>query len=365
MGDAGDVGEDAMMGGAAPSSLAQSQERWRVPSTLLPEGEEQDVWIADGRFSLAPVDRAETLPGRFALPGLVDAHAHVALADWQPVDAPRAAAALRALGGHGVLLVRDVGAPYSVTLDIAQEARLPRLIAAGRWLAPRGRFFESFHDPVQPDALVAAALAEIARGATWIKVVADWATDELSYEPDSLHGLVEAVHRAGARVAAHVQWAGVREVVAAGVDSIEHGCSLDAGTIEVMAARGVAWTPTLTAFNQPLRADASPERRERQRDLLDNYRALLAPAAARGVTILAGTDTAGTLVDEIRHLIAFGLTPVQALRAATTDARAFLGVPSIGAGAPADVVTFEEDPREDPAALTRPAAVVLGGMRIA
>ena len=294
----------------------------------------------------------------------MDAHAHVALADWQPVDAPRAAAALRALGAHGVLLVRDVGAPYSVTLDIAQEARLPRLIAAGRWLAPRGRFFESFHDPVQPDALIAAALAEIARGATWIKVVADWAADELSYDPDSQHGLVEAVHRAGARVAAHVQWSGVQDVVATGVDSIEHGCSLDDGTIEVMAARGVAWTPTLTAFNQPLRADASPELHERQKNWLDNYRALLTPAAARGVTILAGTDTAGTLVDEIRHLIAFGLTPVQALRAATTDARAFLGVPSIGAGAPADVVTFEEDPREDPAALTRPAAVVLGGVRI-
>ncbi len=352
-------------GGAVPSSVAQSQERWRIPSTLLPEGEGQDVWIADGRFSLAPVDRAEALPGRFALPGLVDAHAHVALADWKPVETPRATAALRALGGQGVLLVRDVGAPHSVTLDIVHEAGLPRLIAAGRWLAPRGRFFESFHDPVQPDALISAALAEVARGARWIKVVADWATDELSYDPDSLRGLVEAVHRAGARVAAHAQWTGVRDVVAAGVDSIEHGCSLDAATVDVMAARGVAWTPTLTAFNRPLRADASPERRERQRVLLDNYQTLLAPAAARGVTILAGTDTAGTLVDEIRHLIAFGLTPVQALRAATTDARAFLGVTSIGAGAPADVVTFEEDPREDSAALTRPAAVVLGGMRIA
>ena len=354
-----------MTGGAVPTSRAHSQERWRVPSTLLPEGDRRDVWIADGRFSFAPVDRAETLPGRFALPGLVDAHAHVALANGQPLKAPQAAAALRALGGHGVLLVRDVGAPHSVTLDIVRDATLPRLIAAGRWLAPSGRFFESFHDPVRPDVLISAALTEVARGARWIKVVADWTTGELSYDQDALQGLVEAVHRAGARVAAHVQWTGVRDVVAAGVDSIEHGCLLDAATIEVMAAGGVAWTPTLTAFNQQLPDDAPPERRERQRAWLDNYRAMLAPAAARGVRILAGTDTAGTVVDEIRYLIAFGLTPLQALRAATTDARAFLGVPSIAAGEPADVVTFEQDPREDPAALSRPAAVVLGGVRIA
>jgi imidazolonepropionase-like amidohydrolase len=127
----------------------------------------------------------------------------------------------------------------------------------------------------------------------------------------------------------------------------------------------MAWTPTLTGFLEPLPADTPPERRALFSGILDNFRELMAPAAARGITILAGTDLAGSLVDEIRHLIAFGLTPTQALRAATTDARTFLGAPGLDAGAAADVVTFDDDPRDDPEVLERPAAVVLGGVRIA
>ena len=93
-------------------------------------------------------------------------------------------------------------------------------------------------------------------------------------------------------------------------------------------------------------------------------RVLVRSALDRGITVLAGTDTAGTISDEIGYLIDFGLTPVQALRAATTDARAFLGLPALEDGAPADVVTFEADPREDPAVLATPTAVVLGGVRV-
>jgi len=346
-------------------------ERWQLPPTLLPDGEATDLWIADGRLSAAPVDGAEILPGRFALPGMVDAHAHVSVdgsrpaEGYRPLDVADATANLAALGRQGVLLVRDLGAPRSVTLDIRPLRGMPRVQAAGRVFAPSGRFFPALHEPVTPESLVEAALVEVARGARWVKVIADFRAPELSYEPAVLRALVEAVHGAGARVAAHVQWAGVPEVVAAGVDSIEHGCSLDLVTIDVMIAAGMAWTPTLTAFSQPLPDEVPPGRREVFQGILDNFRALLAPAAARGVTILAGTDTAGTVVDEIRHLVAFGLTPTQALRAATTHARAFLGVPSLEAGGPADVVTFEDDPRDDPDVLARPAAIVLGGVRIA
>jgi imidazolonepropionase-like amidohydrolase len=90
------------------------------------------------------------------------------------------------------------------------------------------------------------------------------------------------------------------------------------------------------------------------------------PTAERlGVAVLAGTDTIGTVVDEIRSLIEFGLSPRAALRAATTTAREFLGRASLEAGGPADVITFEDDPREDPDVLRWPVAVVLGGRRFA
>ncbi len=63
-------------------------------------------------------------------------------------------------------------------------------------------------------------------------------------------------------------------------------------------------------------------------------------------------------------LTEFGLPPVEALRAATTAARAFLGAPPLVAGAPGDVVTYDSDPREDPAVLARPKAILLGGRRV-
>ena len=205
----------------------------------------------------------------------------------------------------------------------------------------------------------------MARGATWIKVIADWTTPELSYPVDALRAMVERVHAAGGRVAAHTQWEGVRMVVEAGVDSIEHGCRLDPETLTLMADRGVAWTPTLSAFNAPLGPDARPDLIERREEVLANYRAMIPTAHRLGVTLLAGTDTVGTVVDEVRQLIDYGLSPLDALRAATTAARAFLGRPALTDGAPADLVTFEDDPREDPDVLRWPVAVVLGGRRFA
>jgi imidazolonepropionase-like amidohydrolase len=78
-----------------------------------------------------------------------------------------------------------------------------------------------------------------------------------------------------------------------------------------------------------------------------------------------GGSTAGTVVDEIRQLIAHGLSPTAALGAGSTVARSFLGAPALEDGAPADVVTFDDDPRDDPEILRYPAAVVIGGRRVA
>lgn len=338
---------------------------WRLPAIQLPEGLERDLWIRDGAFTSTPVDDATPLPGRFALPGLVDAHAHVALFNRQPGDAATAARNLLVLREQGVLLVRDVGAPQSATLDLDPIPDLPILIAAGRWLAPEDRFYGPYHRPVPVEALVPSALTELARGAKWIKVIADWTTPELSYPVESLRGLVERVHAAGGRVAAHSQWSGVRDVVAAGVDSIEHGCALNRETLQTMAARGVAWTPTLSAFNAPLAADARADLVERRAAVLANYREMIPAAHGLGVPILVGTDTVGTVVDEIRQLIDYGLAPRVALAAATTAARTFLGAGALDDGASADVVTFDDDPREDPDVLRRPAAIVLRGRRLA
>jgi imidazolonepropionase-like amidohydrolase len=338
---------------------------WRLPATLLPDGVQRDLWVVNGRLTSRPVDAAEPLPGRFALPGLVDAHSHISLGPAQtPLDLAGTGEALGRLPAEGVLAIRDVGSPGDLVLDLTPDGAHPHVQAAGQWLAPEGRYYPKLHQPVASADLIASALVQVRAGASWVKVVADWTEPGLSYEAATLRALISTVHAGGARVAAHTQGADVSEIIAAGVDSVEHGCGLDDADLETMAVSGVAWTPTLMALSGPLPADAAPERVARREGWLENSRALLAPAAERGVTILAGTDTAGPITGEIAHLIEYGLGPQLALRAATTDARAFLGLPGLDDGAPADVVTFEADPREDPDVLGRPAAVLLRGTRV-
>ena len=347
-------------------------ESWRLPGTLLPDGHATQLWIAEGRLTNTPIADAEPLPGRFALPGLVDAHCHLALGrGFRGLGVAGVVGALREARDRGVLLIRDVGAPGSITLDVAPDPTLPELHAAGRWFAPEDRFFAALHDPVSADELVAAAMAELAHGARWIKIIADWAEGEgearkvvPSYDVETLRLLVDAVHAAGARVATHTQSPFAKDLVAIGVDSIEHGTWLDESTLREMAGRGTAWTPTLTAIASPMPEDAPKARRRAWLDALDNVREMVPLGARLGVTILAGTDASGTVAEEVAHLREFGLEPAAALRAATTAARTFLGAPAMTVGAPADVVTYDADPREHPEVLDRPAAVVLRGQRI-
>ena len=100
-----------------------------------------------------------------------------------------------------------------------------------------------------------------------------------------------------------------------------------------------------------VRAQVS-ELRERLRDCLPH-------AVAHGVRVLAGTDVAGTIADEIALLAGHGLTAGQAIAAAGSLARDFLGIHPAG-----DIVTYHEDPREDPGVLASPAAVVVRGIRV-
>ena len=223
--------------------------------------------------------------------------------------------------------------------------------------------------PVPPEELIDAALAEVRAGASWVKLVADFpflAPGQPPTEPRptyplaGIERLVEAVHRAGARVAAHTTTARATELIAAGIDSVEHGTGLDEDAIDALAARGGAWTPTLCAVfaagpdDDPARQRLLAGRRER-------FACLLPRAAERGVTIMTGTDVVGSIPREVALLAELGLPPQQALAAASTAARQFLGFTALADGQPADLVTYASDPRDDPAVLARPAAVFLGG----
>jgi len=150
----------------------------------------------------------------------------------------------------------------------------PAVQAAGRFLAPAGRYYPDLLDtPVEEADLVSAAMAEIGRGAAWVKVIADFpdlaaGTDaQASYPAAAIARLAAAAHQAGARVAVHSTVPGAGQLIAVGVDSVEHGFGLDEDAIRAMAGRGTAWTPTLGALLALRDAPGiTPQRRRRFED---------------------------------------------------------------------------------------------------
>jgi imidazolonepropionase-like amidohydrolase len=347
---------------------------WVLRGTELPFGDEGEWFIdAAGRARSQPVAGAEHVPGRFVLRGLVDAHAHPAIAqgDSGPValDAAEARATLLAWAHSGVVLARDVGSPDGLTLTLPTEDGLPRVLAAGRFLAPANRYFpQLLVRPVSDEELIDAALAEIARGASWVKIIADFpdleagTAPEPTYPIERIAALTTAVHAAGARVAAHSTLQDAGKLAGIGVDSIEHGPGLDEGALRLMAQTGAAWTPTLCALSMMATDETVPDgSRKRANEALDRVRSMLPLAVNLGVPVLAGTDVVGTISREVALLAQFGLAPIEALAAATTWPRRFFNEQHDDT---ADFVTYAHDPREDPTELARPLAVFIAGIRV-
>jgi len=328
---------------------------------------------AAGDHLVVGTGEPEELPGRYALAGLVDAHAHptVAADEHGPylADGEYGAARLDEYAASGVTVIRDVGGRGQVTLSFARTAMAgrPLVTAAGRFLAPAARYFPRMYVPTAPDGLAAAIRAEVAAGAGWVKIIGDfpeWGEDGRvpdsiapTYDLATLREAVGVAHAVGARVAVHstLPDSGLARI---GADSIEHGTALGHPELASLGARGGAWTPTLCAALQN-RDSPDPAVRARVGELRERLRDRLPYAVAHGVRVLAGTDVVGAIADEIALLASHGLTAGQAIAAAGSVARDFLGIHPAG-----DIVTYDVDPREDPSALGSPAAVVVRGVRV-
>jgi hypothetical protein len=201
---------------------------WSVRAVPLPDGDRPaDLWIdTTGCLAAGPVPGAEPLPGRYVAPGLVDAHAHPALGPGLvPRDDDETMTELAAWAAAGVALVRDTGSPGGSVLGLGLGPGLPRLQAAGRFLAPAGRYFPALlPEEVPEQRLTELALAELARGGRWVKVIADFppvvdgkpsGPAALTYSVEAVEAMIAAVHAAGGRVAAHVTTDVVAQLVRA------------------------------------------------------------------------------------------------------------------------------------------------------
>jgi imidazolonepropionase-like amidohydrolase len=347
-----------------------------VRGIVLPQGERRDVYTADGVVADGPVAGATLVAEGWVVPGLVDAHCHIGLGPQGAVDRDEQERQALTDRDAGTLLARDCGVA-SDTRWIDGRADLPRIIRAGRHLARPRRYMRNYGIELEPDALPDAAAEQARRGDGWVKIVGDWIDRERGdlapcWPSDALARAVARAHDAGARVTTHVFGEeALPDLVAAGVDCLEHGTGLSDELIAVLAARGVALVPTLINIDSfPSIADRAvrfPAYAEHMRRLHARSRSTVRAAYDAGVAIFAGTDAGGGLAhgriaDEVRALHGAGLPAEEALGAASWRARAWLGLPpALLPGTPAELVVYAADPRADLGVLAAPARIVLRG----
>lgn len=315
------------------------------------------------------------LTGFFALGGLADCHAHLAVDALSQIQQTgdingirrRAFAHLQ----QGVFLVVDKGWRDEVVLRLLEEpppAR-PHLQAAGRIITGPLGYFEDFAVETD-DAGLSAAVAAATTTGGWIKLIGDWPQKGkgpvISFGEEALTRACEIAHAAGARVAMHTMApATPGQAVRAGVDSIEHGLYLTADDIALLGSRGGAWVPTIGNVQDVRKMLGWGSSGARVLgEGLENVGQTLALAAEAGVAVLAGTDLGlghGEVAREAILLKSYGLSDPAAVAATSTSAYRYLGVPFLTPGASADVVLFKDDPTRDVAELQRPVAAMRAG----
>lgn len=347
-----------------------------LAGVTLPDGEHRDLWVSGGRITFEPISGAETVVrSGFIVPGLVDAHCHIGLSPAGHALPDAQLSQAFANRDAGALLVRDAGSPVDTRwLDDRDDA--PRIIRAGRHLARTKRYIRDLAIELEPDELPDEIVRQAARGDGWVKFVGDWIDRSIGdlapeFPREAVFAAVERAHAAGARVAVHTFGEeALPDLIAAGVDSIEHGTGLTEDLLGAMASRGIALVPTLINIdNFPGIAESAgkfPVYAARMRRLYESSRPRLRAAYEAGVPIYVGTDAGsllehGRVVDEIRELHLAGMSTVDALGAGSWAARQWLGLPGIEEGAPADLVVYETDPRTDLNALVEPGRTVLKG----
>ncbi len=343
----------------------------KVSGIVLPQREHRTFYLDGDRLRLDAVPGAHCVADKgFLLPGLVDVHTHPGAE--QPSDPFDEGLLRRHLGEHrdaGVLLVRTPGTVARIPSWAHEAADLPRIMSGGRWLALQGMFFDDYDGHVTEQELVAAAVQEATSSSGWCKVVGDWREGQV-VPLDLLAALTEAVHAAGGRVAVHAQTAqGCEHAVLAGVDTLEHGQSLDPGLLDTMAAQGTALVPTLIALSRTaerVRAAEPAPRRERWLRAFEAMFPMVRDAHDAGVTVLAGTDgfPCGRVTAEVEMLVRAGMPAEAAVGAASWQARSYLGLPGLADGAPADILVYDTDPTLDPDALRHPSHIILRGQVI-
>ena len=338
------------------------------------------------------------------LPGLIDAHTHVfgngpdfetqILRDsyqYRTLVALSNAQKDLMVGFTTLRDLKTLGAMYSdVDLRNAIDRGVvqgPRMQVATRGIQATGGFIMRGYstDVTLPSALEVvdspwaarqAVRDQIAHGADLIKVYAAYdfyfSSDGKMVVPPTFTGeevnaIVDEAHAKGRKVSCHAFGGqGLKNCLNAGVDSIEHGVDLDDADIKMMLQKGIYLVPTLYHYQDDREKDMKKYGGHSVAEVSEKS---FPRAVAQGVKIAFGSGVGpfphGTQTKEFEYMVKFGMTPLQAIRAATIEAARLMGwqdrIGSIEAGKFADLVAVQGDPTADITELERVKFVMKGG----
>ena len=327
------------------------------------------------------------LAGRWVVPGMIDAHTHIATSSGMK----------RALES-GVTTVRSASTPHYEDVGLRALVRAgvlvgPEMLAAGVFVTPLlgettvadprlAQFAAAVTTPAQ---LAAVVNINIDRGADWIKTrateragLAEQDPRKQVYDEAQLKAIVDAARARGVGVLVHAHGdEGAYAAVKAGARTIEHGTYLSDSTLRLMKARGTCFTPTYTTLTDLAAPggdyDSAPLQLRGQH-MLPRAADAIRAAYALGVRIITGVDTeygpnsTSRIALEVMRFREFGMTPMDAIRSATAVAADCLGIAqrvgTLRAGMEADLVVVERNPLDDISAL-QDAVIVIADGRVA